>query len=496
MNPPSSNINKQGISAVKWSALGTVAKYLLQLGAQVLLARLLGPENYGLFATAMVVLLFSTMLADFGFAWGLVQAENITDKDIRFVFTWQLLISGLVVICLNLLAPAIAGFFHEPRIESLVRYLSFGCLLSAASAPATNLLRRQLDFKSINLIQVSSYFAGYLLVGIPLAFLGNGVWSLIAASLVQSLCTLIFTIAKNRHPIKPLFWYEGASRLSGTGATVFATNLCNWFLNNLDRIVIGRFLSPASVGLYVVGSNLANTPNGLLLGALQPAFLATGARIQAEPDRLRKAYLSVISIIWIVITPLFVILALLGPSIVNVLYGSAWDSSGTVLTILALSMPAYITWGMSTPILWNTGKKHLESLLQLPVLGLGALALYYFVEQGIVAIAIVVASVLLGRALAIAPVACRQLNISLSELLPFAARGGVMVILAASGTFIGMQLGWLSSNSYFGSLVGGGLMSASFLLIAAYTYPNLLGDTVINVLSRFYSPLPFILKRP
>lgn len=496
MNPPGSNINKQSVSAVKWSALGTIAKYALQLGAQVVLARLLGPENYGLFATAMIVLLFSTMLADFGFAWGLVQAESITDEDIRFVFTWQLLTSGLVVICLNFLAPAISEFFREARVEPLVRYLSLGCLLAAISAPATNLLRRQLDFKSINLIQVSSYFVGYLLVGIPLAFLGYGVWSLIAASLVQSLCRLILTVVKKRHPIKPLFWHEGASRLTGTGATVFATNLCNWFLNNLDRIVIGRFLSPAAVGLYVVGSNLANTPNGLLLGALQPAFLAAGARIQTEPERLKRAYLSVISVIWIIVTPLFIIFALLGPGIVHLLYGAAWESSGSVLSILALAMPAYITWGMSTPILWNTGKKHLESLLQLPVLGLGAVALYFSVEHGVTAIAIVVACILLGRALVVAPVACHQLKITFGELRPTAARGLVMALLAASGTLIGMKLGWLLVESHVGSVLGGSIMGGSLLLIASYNYPHLLGDSVIDVLARFYSPLPLILKRP
>ena len=95
--------------------------------------------------------------------------------------------------------------------------------------------------------------------------------------------------------------------MAGVGYTVFATNICNWLLNNLDRTLLGRFLNVQTVGLYTVGYNLANTPNALFIGALQPAFLAAGARIQSEPGRLRSTYLSVLASVWILILPMFVL---------------------------------------------------------------------------------------------------------------------------------------------------------------------------------------------
>lgn len=93
--------------------------------------------------------------------------------------------------------------------------------------------------------------------------------------------------------------------------------------------------------MYSVGYNLANTPNKLLIGALQPAFLATGARFQDEPERLRRAYLPVIATIWILIAPLFVIFAIVADDLVGFLYGAAWQSTSVVLAILA-SLYAYL----------------------------------------------------------------------------------------------------------------------------------------------------------
>ena len=509
-----SSLTKQSISAVKWSAIGNIARYGLQLGAQIVLARLLGSANYGLFALGLTVLGFSNMLANFGLAWGLVQAQDLSEEDIRFVFTWQL-VSGLIAaLGLYLLAPTIAGFFNDDRLESIVEWLSLASVISAATAPASNLLRRKLDFKSINIIEVSSYSIGYIVIGVPLAYNGAGVWSLVSAWLIQAFCALVFSFIRCPHPIKPLFWHPGASALVGVGSTVFVTNICNWLLNNLDRTLLGRFLNVQSVGLYTVGYNLANTPNSLLIGALQPAFLAAGARIQSESDRLRSAYLSVLASIWILILPMFIMLAILAQDLVGILYGSAWISSGMVLAILALSMPAYITWGMSTPILWNTGRKHWESLLQLPILVGAGLAYFNFASQGVVVVTLVAASTLLARAIVITSAACHLLKIGFQDLVGFAMRGIAMAALAAVGTLAGCEIGritgiamtpiitlfgfdfsQIAGAAHFYALLGGVPVGCGVLIATSLIYPRILGSEVIKMLGRFSPSLLAFLER-
>lgn len=513
-----STLTKQSVSAVKWSALGNVANYSLQLGAQIILARLLGPENYGLFALGRLVLAITNMVANFGLAWGLVQAQNINDEDVRFVFTWQLISGAVAAGGLYLLSPLIASFFNEPRIEAIVQWLSLACIISSLTAPASSLLRRKLDFKSINIIEVTSYLIGYIAIGIPCAVYGAGVWTLVAAWLTQTLCALLLTFIRCPHSIKPLIWYEGASAMAGVGYTVFATNLCNWLLSNLDRTLLGRFLDAQVVGLYTVGYNLANAPNSLFVGALQPTFLAAAARIQSEPNRLRSAYLSVLASVWILILPTFVLFGFIAQDLIGVLYGSAWVSSGIVLAILALSMPAYVTFGLSTPILWNTGRKHWESLLQLPVLAVTGFAFFKLANEGAVMVAIVAACSLFARAIVITSAACYILKIGLRDLWSIAIRGIVMASLAAAATFAGTELGRITGvamaplvtvigsfadvevhrfagETHFYALLGGTIIGGSVLIVTSLIYPRMLGVTVVQMLGRFSPALFALLDR-
>ena len=176
-----------------------------------------------------------------------------------------------------LLAPWLAGLFRAPAAAEVIAWLALACVFQAAAAPSTSLLQRELNFRAVGLIQVGSYAAGYLLVGLPLAWQGAGVHALIAAWLVQTGSALAASYALRPHAVKPLFWYDTAAQVMRTGRAVFFTNLVNWALNNLDRLMVARLLSTTSLGLYNVAYNLATVPNTLLLGALQPAFMAAGA---------------------------------------------------------------------------------------------------------------------------------------------------------------------------------------------------------------------------
>ncbi|HVL08423.1 MAG TPA: lipopolysaccharide biosynthesis protein, partial [Burkholderiaceae bacterium] len=443
------------------------------------------PENYGLFAIGMLVMTLSRFVSDIGFCWSLMQNQNITEDDIRFTFTWQLILGSLTALSLFVFAPQIAAYFHEPRVESILRWLSLASVITALTAPSTALLSRALDFRWINIIQVGSYAFGYLAIGVPLAFLGYGVWSLVAAWLSQALCALVCSTARRPYPLKPLLWYAGAPALWRYGLTVFLTNLCNGLMTNLDRIFLGRFLNAREVGLYVAGYNLAEAPNGLLVSSLQPVFFAAGARIQDDPARLRRAYLSLLATIWVLIAPAFVLLSFLASQLVALLYGRGWELSGSVLAILALGMPAYVTCAMSTPVLWNTGRKHYESLLQIPVLVLAAIALYAFAGKGAASAAAVVACMQLLRATVITTAACRRLGIGMRDLAPSAARGALLSVVVALGAYGGLSLGGMAGANTFGTLLSGATAGVGLLLAILLTFPFLLGEKVIHVLGQF-----------
>ncbi|OYU73220.1 MAG: polysaccharide biosynthesis protein, partial [Burkholderiales bacterium PBB5] len=222
----------------------------------------------------------------------------------------------------------------------------------------------------IGLIQLAGYAAGYLMVGLPMALNGWGAQSLAAAAVVQAGVVAAASFAVHPHSLKPLLAHALGRETLETGRTVFSTNLVNWLLSNLDRALMGRALNTQAVGLYSVAFNLASIPTTLLVNAMQPTFLAAGARLQNEPKQLAAAWMSVLACVLVLLLPFSMVCAMLAPDLIALLYGAAWSEAGWLLAVLLLCVPAWGCLSLSTPVLWNTGRKHLEVRLQLPLLAL------------------------------------------------------------------------------------------------------------------------------
>ncbi|MFY8016898.1 MAG: oligosaccharide flippase family protein, partial [Inhella sp.] len=165
------------------------------------MARLLGPVEYGVFAIGAIVIGFSAFFSDVGLAYGLIQKREVTERDVRFVVTWQIILGAVVTALIALAASPIATFFGEPRAASVVLALSALCLINALTAPALNLLKRDLDFKSIQIDFLVSYIVGYLLVGLPLALFGFHVWALVWAWLIQAAVNGLLLYRRTQHAL-------------------------------------------------------------------------------------------------------------------------------------------------------------------------------------------------------------------------------------------------------------------------------------------------------
>lgn len=474
--------------AVKWSAVTTVARFALQLGAQVTLARMLGPGNFGVYGIGIAVLTFAAFLSGGSFSWGLMLMPRVGPEDIRFSVTWQL-VAGLVSAALiYALAPAAAVFFKDPRLLPMVQWIALASLLTAAAAPANCLLQRELNFKALGLIQLASYAGGYLAVGIPMALYGYGANALAVACVVQAALSLVLSFAARPHPIRPLFSYPGARATLTTGRAVFFTNVVNWLLNNLDRVIIGRVLNATSVGLYSVAYNLASIPNVLLLGTLQPTLMAVGSTLQQDRQRLSRAWQQALAIVLVLVTPAAVVAALLSADVVAFLYGAAWTETAWILALLFLCLPAWACWGLSTPVLWNTGRQHQEFLLQLPLLAVGAVAWYLLAHEGVRAVAAASVGVIVVRALVIVGAALKALDLRWAIVGRHALRGAALSVLCGAAVTIGQHTVAALEKPLLSLLAGGALALATVLLMVV-ARPQWLGRDAQSALANLFPQL-------
>lgn len=384
---------------------------------------MLGPEIYGVFGMGLVVFTFSYFIATFGFAWSLGQLSEVSDEDIRFAFTWQMTVAFVAAAGLYSSADLAGQYFQDDRVIEIVQWMPIVCVLNGFAAVSGYLMNRELNFKAPGIIQFFSYAIGYIGVGIPCALMGFGVKALLAAWISQAIVGSIGTYLCRPHSLKPLWKSPQAREITRIGSTAFVTNLVNWACNNIDRGIIGRQLDAGALGLYNAGYNLANMPNSLLISALQPVFLRVGSKVQGQASQQSKAFGEILAIIWVVLLPVFFSLALNAPNLIQLFYGKTWNGAAPVLAALFMGMPAYVMWGMSTPVLWNMGKARYEMLLQIPLIPIAAIAYFAFAKLGVFYAALVTSALLLLRGLVVGGVAGHLIDIKMPFVFKQMLRG-------------------------------------------------------------------------
>ena len=356
-------LTQRSFKALKWNYLGAFSRVGLQFVIGVVLARLLGPEPFGLVALASLVLGLGALFADFGMASALIQRQEITARDIRYVFTLQSLIGLALTISLELTAGPIADFFKRPDAVPVLQALFLLFCIQGLGQTASALLRRNLDFRRLQLAQIVSYLFGFVVLGLPLAFYGLGVWSLVVAQLSQALFCTLLTYGMIRHPIMPNLRSEDHSFLH-FGLKVTATNLSNWGLACLDSVVLGRVFGTIQLGLYNRAFSLVGMPTYNIVSSLQSVLLSASARVQDDKERLRQTYLGALGIIGFICLPMFFVVAVIPETVITGVYGNKWLAAVTLLTPLALAMPCSALMGLGGPLMTGMGKVGYEMRIQ------------------------------------------------------------------------------------------------------------------------------------
>ena len=430
------NLGRRGAVALGWGVVVSAIKIVITLGVQAALARLLGPMQFGIFAIGMLVVGLASMFADIGLATGLVQKERVTVEDVRFVFSMNLAISSCVALVIFLAAPVLAAGFKKPEVAGVFRALAPAFVLNALASVSVSLLRRSLDYRTIQLAGLAGYIVGFALVGVPLAWATGSVYSVVAAFVVQSLVTLGLLYAKTRHVVGLRFNAPASREHLAFGGTVLATNIVNWAVSSIDRVIIGRLFSSAQLGLYSAAYNLVYSPVGLLYPNLQSVVFSTTARLQREVERLRSTYLDLLQSVVLAVFPPFAGLFILAQPLVLFVYGQRWAGSGALASVFAVMAPFLLVWAISTPLLWNTGQKTLEAKAQLPFIVIAIGSLILASRKSLLAVGWTAVALYAGRTLLIVVLVLRTLRVRPAEAARRLIPGAIMAV-AVGGLTLG-----------------------------------------------------------
>jgi lipopolysaccharide exporter len=188
----SNGIAASAVAGIRWNYFGGISASLCSIAIGIVLARILGPKPFGQVIIASTVYGFLNLFVDGGFSQALIQKQELSPDEIRKTFTCQVGIGICTTGLVYLLAPWIARQFRDPSALRVIQAMSMMITVQSTGLVSAALLRRRMQFKRVQYAALTSYLFGYLLVGIPLAFRGAGVWSLVLAYLAQ--CILNYNL--------------------------------------------------------------------------------------------------------------------------------------------------------------------------------------------------------------------------------------------------------------------------------------------------------------
>lgn len=338
------------VSGFAWSLGGSAALQLLRIAFAIALARLLTPHEYGLAGMALVFSTLALALSDLSLGVGLVQRREITEEDRSTVF-WTSVGAGVALAVTGVtLSGPLAAFYGEPAVQPLFAALSIGFAIGSLGATHAALLHREMRFRSISIRVTASAFAGGV-AGVTAAAIGLGPWALIVQALaISAVSTVLLWLS---HPWRPrLLFSPGSLRdLGGFGARVLGVRLLEYARTNGDKLLVGRVLGSAPLGVYTVAFNIHLLPISRLVVAIQDTLLPALSRLQDERERLAAAWLRVTRVVATLLVPALGGLVVVAPDLIPVLLGERWAEVAPLLQILAAGVVVLSVSALSFQVL-------------------------------------------------------------------------------------------------------------------------------------------------
>lgn len=342
--------------------VGNGTSAAITIFSSVVLARLIFPEEFGLFVMVVAVTEFARSFMELGLGTATVQKNDISHEETSMLFWINVGIGLVLMATMIIISPAVGKFYGEPKLVTICAGLSAFFLFGALTVQHRALLERQMRFWHLAAIYVFSTVISSTLA-ILMAFNSWGVWSLVWRELsFQALYAAGVWIITGWLPSWPRAITNVKSSLK-FGAHLSGFSILQYLVRNLDRILIGRYCGASAAGLYGRGNQLAMMPVEHVRMTITGVALSPLSSLIYDNDKFRIYYSKMISALTFVYFPLIVYVALMADNLVLILYGKPWIGSVAILrafTIYGAVVPIYSTCQL-VMIACNKSKKYLIS---------------------------------------------------------------------------------------------------------------------------------------
>jgi len=312
-----------------------LGRQLSQLLAALVMARVLGPGDYGVISAATVYVTLTMLLLDQGLAAAVVQRPVISRYLPGAVATLNLLTAALLATVTWFAAPAVADFFSAPELTGLLQILGLGLLLKGIAVTPRALQQRQLGFRTIGIADICGGVTGAL-AGVTAVLLGANIWSMAIQVLVTDAVIAAGLIAFTRG-CAPNLQLEEVKSILPFSVRIFSSNALAFLSRNADNVLVGRFLGVNSLSLYSMAYRVLVIPVQMLGQTLNRVAFPIFSRLADQRERLAASLLKTTELLAFAAVPAMSLVAVAAPELVGLVLGQAWIATAPVLTILAIA---------------------------------------------------------------------------------------------------------------------------------------------------------------
>jgi O-antigen/teichoic acid export membrane protein len=358
------SLKKQTFSGLIWMFVDTFLLKGLTFVTVIVLARILGPKDFGLIGMISVFIAVGNSLIDSGLSSSIIRTENINNSDLSTIFYLNLAISFLVFFSVFFAAPLIADFFQQDILKNIIRLYCLSFIFSAFSSVQLAILNKEMEFRKMMQYNIPGVLLG-IIVGIALGYLGFGAWSIVIMYLttqfVQSIILWRYTIWK---PTKT-FSIEKMKFHYNFGYKLLLSGLLDTIFKNIYNFLIGKFFSVQTLGFYERATAFNEYPVNIITGLINKVSYPLLSKIQNDKEKISFVYKQMLQFTFFVTTPLMLGAAAIAKPLIYVVLGEQWLPAVPLFQIICLASIFYPIHSYNISVLKVYGRSDLFLKLEI-----------------------------------------------------------------------------------------------------------------------------------
>ena len=391
-NMEQGNLKEKTVFGMMWGAVGKVGTLTINFLSNLVLARLLMPQDYDCIGMLAIFLAVSNIFIQGGLGAALIQKKNPTKLDYSTVFYWNLVFAVIFYAILFVIAPFVARFYGIPILEPMLRVQSSVLVIQSFAIVQITQLQKQMNFRALALRNMAAALAGTL-VAIPMALRGFGAWSLVASAIIAAIVNVLLLWKLSSWRPSWEFSFNSLKNLFSFGGLMLLSSLAETLYVNLQGLIIGKRFPAGNLGYYMQAKKLEEVPVTGLSSIVNDVTFPAFSALQDDPERLLEGVRKSTKSLSFLNFPMMIMLMIIAQPLITLLYGSKWETSVPYFQILCISGLIYTINTLNTNVIKSLGKGKIYFIIQITKRLIGIAIILFGMKFGIYGLLWAVASV-------------------------------------------------------------------------------------------------------